>query len=763
MTTGASPAGPHHGGWWAVDVAGYLLTRLHSLSGAPKPSDLDEEEVIEWIRLTELGWAPGCADLRRTVPWEKLREFGDEAALVEYVLVKASEEVKAAEAANEGNSLCPFAARRIMPLGTMAAYGCSIGSGSTLSGASADGHVHQGAAVPIEVTLHWIADGITTIGGNPGEISLPPIKDTDQVEFHPLPLLMLLRALDQDCVWLDEGQTLKLFVESAKGDPDSWNALNARLDLSGRFREHVPTFSELVEGKVRARTGWAPWRYVTLLRTEAILQGAVSQREAGLDVFVEQFDRLRSMRRVQLPQEAKAEYLRESIANHVARSDHKLKGLELRLGEPVAGGGVKQRAVENDYLAALKGYRRHIKQETNPVHVTFPWGLVKSRPGTRSKAAHWRFNPKGIYELVEVLLDVLEKHPSLADFVDGIDVCGLEEGEPNWLFAPAFKRFSARTAHLRPAPACRFHAGEWQWTPLHGLRRIAEFLRFDLDPETPRRIGHGLALHSNHWGRISEEPADELLDDLLWALERIERIEDAPAALHRAVRRIILDLRGVVYGDADSQAASVEQLMGGYGARFDVASLEKVSFLYQEENGRLTFGDRQPNFSRSEPQLRLLAAYLGAERPESPSVAEVIGTNVMPGVSVHSLRAMLADLYDILAPEIIDDIRWEGVVVEACPTSNVIAGGVRGYAQHPMEQLVARGILMTLNSDDPSIFHAWMPDELSHAEHRMGVPRRQVRSSRELGLRLVAPGLRGASNVAGKLDTVIASLEGRAA
>ena len=752
---------PEEGGWWGIDLAGFLLTRIQSLDGRLTPAALDPDQAIDWIRRNELAWAPGCSDLRQVVPWDKLRDLKTEAELVEYVLAKSCEEVKAAEAASERGSLCPFAARRMMPLGTMEAYGCSTGEGLDSRRKSSDGHVHQGAALPLEVTLHWIADGITTIGGNPGELGLLPIKDTDQVEFNPLPLLMLLRALDEDCPWLDEGRSLSLFVKSAREDADAWDELNSRLNLSGRFRQRVPAYRELVEAKARARNGWAPWRYVAMLRSEAILQGAVSQRESGLDVFVEQFDRLRAMRRVQLPPGAKAEYLRESIANHVARSNHELRGLELRLGEPIGSREIEQRDVEKDYLAALKGYKEHIKQETNPVHVTFPWGLVKSRSGSRRTTAHWRFDPQGIYELVEVLLDVIESHPSLADFIDGIDVCGLEEGEPNWLFAPAFERFSSRTAHLRPVPACRFHAGEWQWTPLHGLRRIAEFLRFKLHPDTPRRIGHGLALHSDNWERISEQPSDELLDDLVWTLEKLTEVDEASAALRRAVTRIVLDLRPLVYEDADSRAAPIEQILGAYEARFDTASLEKISFLHREEEGGLRFGDRKPVSSRSEPRLRLLAAHLGADRADAPTVAEIVENGMLPGVSVHSLRAILADLYDLLAPEIIDDVRWGSVVVEACPTSNVIAGGVRGYAQHPMEQLVSRGVLMTLNSDDPSIFHAWMPDELGHAEHRMGVPRRQVRGSRELGLHLIAPGLRDSESIAGKLDVAIASLEGQ--
>lgn len=756
MSPPTSPDSPNDG-WWAIDVAAYLLTRLESLAASGSAAQLDPAEAIDWIRRNELGWAPGSFDLKAEVPWDDLRNAGSGEALVDVALDHAAKEVATAMEADGADDLCPFAARRFLPLGTLWAYGAPHALQQQTNAASADGHVHQGAALPIEVTLHWIAAGVTSIGGAPE--GPPPMEDTTGTRFHPLPLLLLLRALTDESALAGEQEVLQLVTKSAKGDANAWNQLNARLAFAEGASRGVPRVADLVEAKKEARASGDSRRYTTLLRVEAILHAAVSQRESGLDVFVEQFERLAKLRRTHISREEKADYFRESIANHTKQSNHKLKRLELRLGELISGRGIQQAAVEKDFLVALKGYQKHIGGKPHPIAVTFPWGLVKSRPGTGPQSNHWRFNPAGIYELIEVLLEVISAHPPLADFVDGIDVCGLEEGEPNWLFAPAFKRFADRTSAMQPVPACRFHAGEWQWTPLHGLRRISEFLRFDLPPRTPRRIGHGLALHSNNWERIGRQPADELLDDLLWATERLNDIDGVSSALRRATARLVLDLREIVYADPKATAAGVDALVDAYAARFETDSLVQVSFIQEADDGRLFFDDR-PVPARLEPRLQLLIAHLSTARPVSPSVAGLLDSaDSPPGLSIHTLQATLAELYEMLAPEVIDDVRWNGVIVEACPSSNVIAGDVRGYARHPMAHLIDNGVLMTVNSDDPSIFHSWMPEELSHAEHRMKVGRRQVKSSRELGLRIVAPGLQG--DVSSRLNSAITSLEGR--
>jgi adenosine deaminase len=51
------------------------------------------------------------------------------------------------------------------------------------------------------------------------------------------------------------------------------------------------------------------------------------------------------------------------------------------------------------------------------------------------------------------------------------------------------------------------------------------------------------------------------------------------------------------------------------------------------------------------------------------------------------------------------------IPLEMCPTSNIKTGAVRSYAEHPLPTFLRRGLLVTLNSDDPAMFGASLTDE----------------------------------------------------
>ena len=46
-------------------------------------------------------------------------------------------------------------------------------------------------------------------------------------------------------------------------------------------------------------------------------------------------------------------------------------------------------------------------------------------------------------------------------------------------------------------------------------------------------------------------------------------------------------------------------------------------------------------------------------------------------------------------------IRREGVVVEVCPTSNVLTGAAPNLAEHPVHAFVGAGIAIVLGDDNP--------------------------------------------------------------
>jgi len=66
-------------------------------------------------------------------------------------------------------------------------------------------------------------------------------------------------------------------------------------------------------------------------------------------------------------------------------------------------------------------------------------------------------------------------------------------------------------------------------------------------------------------------------------------------------------------------------------------------------------------------------------------------------------------------------VRENQVTLEICPTSNLQTGAVRRFGQHPLVDLLALGVRVTINTDDPSISDTTLTDEYVAVMLAMGI------------------------------------------
>jgi adenosine deaminase len=71
-------------------------------------------------------------------------------------------------------------------------------------------------------------------------------------------------------------------------------------------------------------------------------------------------------------------------------------------------------------------------------------------------------------------------------------------------------------------------------------------------------------------------------------------------------------------------------------------------------------------------------------------------------------------------PALVAELADRGIVLECCPTSNVVLGVFPSYEQHPLPRLIAAGVRVTLGSDDPPYFGASVGGEYSVCRERFG-------------------------------------------
>jgi adenosine deaminase len=72
-------------------------------------------------------------------------------------------------------------------------------------------------------------------------------------------------------------------------------------------------------------------------------------------------------------------------------------------------------------------------------------------------------------------------------------------------------------------------------------------------------------------------------------------------------------------------------------------------------------------------------------------------------------------------------VHERGITLESCPTSNVQTGVVRGFGRHPLVDLLALGLRVTINTDDPSISDTTLTDEYMMVVLAMGVSLEQIK------------------------------------
>ncbi len=78
-------------------------------------------------------------------------------------------------------------------------------------------------------------------------------------------------------------------------------------------------------------------------------------------------------------------------------------------------------------------------------------------------------------------------------------------------------------------------------------------------------------------------------------------------------------------------------------------------------------------------------------------------------------------------PDVLRLIRERDVALEVCPTSNVQTGVVRDFWHHPLPEMLALGLSVSINTDDPSISDTTLTDEYWVAMSAMGITLDQIK------------------------------------
>lgn len=129
------------------------------------------------------------------------------------------------------------------------------------------------------------------------------------------------------------------------------------------------------------------------------------------------------------------------------------------------------------------------------------------------------------------------------------------------------------------------------------------------------------------------------------------------------------------------------------------------------------FGIRRfaPLMSKAKQAGLHVTLHAGEENvPEAPqhvrvAVEELGAERIGHGIYIHR------------DPEVMDIVRREKVMLELCPTSNLLTRSVASIGAHPLRRLMEEGVMVSINSDDPHLFGIDLCHEYDVVREELGL------------------------------------------
>ncbi|MFI7599646.1 adenosine deaminase [Actinoplanes sp. NPDC049681] len=150
--------------------------------------------------------------------------------------------------------------------------------------------------------------------------------------------------------------------------------------------------------------------------------------------------------------------------------------------------------------------------------------------------------------------------------------------------------------------------------------------------------------------------------------------------------------------------------------------------LEERPDGLISFGLGGPEIGVPRPQFK---PYFDKARAAGLHSVPHAGETTGPETIWDALRDLGAERigHGISAaqdPQLMAYLAEEEIPLEVCPTSNVRTRAVASIEEHPLATLVAAGVPVTINSDDPPMFGTTLEEEYAEAAHLLGLDRTGV-------------------------------------
>ncbi|MFF5565016.1 adenosine deaminase [Streptomyces sp. NPDC012623] len=172
-------------------------------------------------------------------------------------------------------------------------------------------------------------------------------------------------------------------------------------------------------------------------------------------------------------------------------------------------------------------------------------------------------------------------------------------------------------------------------------------------------------------------------------------------------------------------------------------------------DGLVSFGLGGPEIGVPRPQFKpYFDRAIAAGLHSVPHAGETTG----PETVWDALRELRAERVghgtsSVRDPELLAYLAEHRVPLEVCPTSNIATRAVADLAEHPIKEMVAAGVLVTVNSDDPPMFGTDLNQEYAVAARLLALDERGIAELAKNAVEVSFLDTAGKKELAAQIDT----------
>lgn len=175
--------------------------------------------------------------------------------------------------------------------------------------------------------------------------------------------------------------------------------------------------------------------------------------------------------------------------------------------------------------------------------------------------------------------------------------------------------------------------------------------------------------------------------------------------------------------------------------------------------GLVSFGLGGPEIGVPRPQFKpYFDRAIAAGLHSVPHAGETTG----PGTVWDALNDLRAERVghgtsSVQDPALLAHLAEHRIALEVCPTSNIATRAVATLDEHPIREMVAAGVLVTVNSDDPPMFGTDLNSEYGVAARLLGLDERGVAGLAKNAVEASFLDPAGKARIAAEIDTYTAN------